>query len=148
MQVRLPFALLLCFIVPSFQRCTSTIATTQCDSASFSRGHPVSLGSYKNLLQFKGTNIEEIPAGTFRLLPEVTTLYLSFNAIKKLEPGSFEGLRKLNQLILNHNSLESISNGVFRGCDNLKVLDLGANKIKVIERNAFTELINLEEIVL
>lgn len=132
----------------SSPRCISTIATTECDSATFSRGHPLKLDSYRNFVQFKGANIEEIPSGTFRLLPEVSSLYLSFNTIKKLEPGSFEGLTKLNQLILNHNSLEIIVNEAFRDCNNLKILDLGANKIKTIERNAFSELINLEEIVL
>lgn len=142
------FVLFACYIGRSSERCTSTLATTECDAVNFSRGHPLVLESYKNFLQFKNANIQEIPSGTFRLLPEVTTLYLSFNAIKKLEPGSFEGLTKLNQLILNHNSLEAIRNGVFRDCSNLKILDLGANKIKTIEKNAFSELINLEEIVL
>lgn len=66
----------------SFQGCQSTIALTECENVIFEKNQPIELKSYKSFLQFKsGGRISEIPEGTFRFLPDLVTLYLSFNKI-------------------------------------------------------------------
>lgn len=143
------FIVLVSFIGESLQQCVSTIATTECNDIKFIKGRPLKLDFYKSFLQFKHNgNIEiEIPRGTFKMLPELTKLYLNGNNIKRLESGSFEGLSKLISLILSDNRINAVASGTFNECDRLKLLDLSRNQIQLIDIAAFANLANsLEEI--
>lgn len=65
----------------------------------------------------------------FNSLPDLQSLQLQANSIKKLNKG-LSCLRKLEYLRLDQNDLESISSQEISPCVNLIYLNVGQNKIE------------------
>ncbi|KAG5897703.1 hypothetical protein JTB14_007541 [Gonioctena quinquepunctata] len=137
--------LILVLTKSTHQLCRSSVGITTCDNEVLQKNVPLRVNDYKNLLQLKG-NYQSIPKGTFKLLTELKTLYISFDNVKNLEDGSFQGLYNLETLSLYSNQLEIINDGVFRDCRNLKKLNLGSNKIYEIESRVFDDTVILSEL--
>lgn len=142
----LKILLVVIFVKSSHQWCKSTVGFTTCGDEKLVKNRPLRIPGYKHLLEFATGHLEEIPAGSFRLLPEVNVLHISNNRVKNIEAGAFDGLEQLQKLILYNNELRVINQGAFRNCRNLKSLDLGQNKIADVETNAFADLLSLEEL--
>ncbi|XP_018572979.1 slit homolog 3 protein [Anoplophora glabripennis] len=133
-------------IKSSRQWCRSTVGFTTCGNEKLTENNPLRIADYKHLLEFEGGYLEEIPTGSFKLLPEVNILHISNNHVKTIEKGAFDGLQQLQKLILYNNELRVVNQGVFRNCRKLKSLDLGQNEISDVETNAFADLPSLEEL--
>ncbi|CAG9820108.1 unnamed protein product [Phaedon cochleariae] len=139
-------SIILIFLHNSLQDCRSSAGFTTCSNEYLRRNSPMRINDYKNILEFKITSLEEIPTGSFKLLPELTMLFISNSDVKYLEEGSFDGLYNLRKLSLYGNKLSMITNGVFRHCRKLETLDLGMNKIEEIQADSFNELTNLKDL--
>uniref|UniRef100_UPI00358E6221 leucine-rich repeat transmembrane neuronal protein 3-like n=1 Tax=Myxine glutinosa TaxID=7769 RepID=UPI00358E6221 len=94
-----------------------------------------------------GSNrIGDLDASTFRQLPNIRNLDLSYNHLEHLAPGLFSGLRKLQSLQLRANAIRSLPNRPFRDCRALEFLDLGYNRLRALPRTSFTGLKHLTEL--
>lgn len=146
MKLNLLLVIFLICTKKSDQVCRSTIGVTTCVNEILKSNTPIRINNYKSLLEFQQGTLEEIPAGSLRLLPEVKILQISNNKIKKLEPGSFDGVYNLESLSLYNNNLQEIKNGVFRDLGKVKNLNIGMNQIASIELDAFIDLKSLSEL--
>ena len=83
---------------------------------------------------------------TWRRLPSVSELDLSWNAIRRLEAnGAFGGgSTALLRLDLSENAIEAVPSSTFRHLSNLRRLDLGRNRLVRVQRHAFEQLVSLE----
>uniref|UniRef100_A0A6P7FA04 Leucine-rich repeat-containing protein 15-like n=1 Tax=Diabrotica virgifera virgifera TaxID=50390 RepID=A0A6P7FA04_DIAVI len=99
---------------------------------SFSKG--------KNLkvVMLYQTNTYKLESGTFRDLPKLRSLYLSYNQITDLQRRTFSHLPKLTDILLNYNKLKFIRPGVFVDLPVLRSLHLGNNLLSKIDDGVLT----------
>ncbi|XP_063775100.1 toll-like receptor 5 isoform X2 [Pseudophryne corroboree] len=78
-----------------------------------------------------------IQKNSFRNLPNLITLDLSYNIMLVLDQDAFVGLSRLENLILYYNSLNSsiLENNYFRDLISLQYLDLSSNTITYLKPN-------------
>ncbi|XP_059149392.1 peroxidasin homolog [Physella acuta] len=89
-------------------------------------------------------NLEAVPT----VPSDTTVLDLRFNKIKTVPKGSFRSLPNLSTLLLNNNEVEELEDGSFEGLPNLRYLYLYKNKIRKVNQNSFRHLPKLEQLYL
>lgn len=147
MASKLPLWILLaCFFKYTHQACSSTVAITTCTWDTIKPNKPLHINDYRTYLSFSRGNLDAVPSSTFKYLPQVTTLQLSYNKIKNLEEDAFLGLQDLKELNLYDNQLKVIEKDIFKYCPKLEKLDLGMNKISNIHEKAFENLARLRQL--
>ncbi|KAG8143496.1 hypothetical protein E2320_000722 [Naja naja] len=92
--------------------------------------------------------IQVLPYRSFRHLPQLKNLQLSYNKMEKIEGGAFENLGALEWLNLSCNHLTNLSKGIFLGLANLTLLLLHNNHLSVLHLEAFSPLPSLLDLQL
>jgi protein phosphatase 1 regulatory subunit 7 len=103
------------------------------------------LGHFKQLrlLELYDNMVQSLADDTMRGCgPSLTTLDMSYNAIRDMTPVSY--CSNLTELYLANNKLKEIKG--LSSLATLKKLDLGANRIRVMDPNELGGLVNLEEL--
>ena len=96
-------------------------------------------------LHLSDNRIETLPP--FTDIPELKTLALWGNRIRKLDSTSFHGLSNLERLDLDHNKLDSIHK-IFNELVSLQSLQMSHNQITTINKSPFRKLSNLRRLSL
>lgn len=130
----------------SLQDCRSTEALTTCSWDTFTSTKSLHLANYKPHFTVSKGNLEKLPNGALKSMPEITTLQLSANKISRLEEGALEGLGKLKKLNLYDNRLTVIEQKSLTNCNSLEKLDLGMNQIASVDSKALENVQKLVEL--
>ncbi|XP_071494887.1 peroxidasin homolog [Diadema antillarum] len=128
-------------------RCLCFRTTVRCMHLDMRR-IPTSVPSNTQILDLRFNQINEIPAGSFRNLPNVSTLLLNNNNIRRIHRGAFSGLRHLKYLYLYKNKISEIDARAFDGLNNLEQLYLYSNQLKKVPPGTFSNLPSLERLFL
>ncbi|XP_017794847.1 PREDICTED: leucine-rich repeat-containing protein 15-like [Habropoda laboriosa] len=106
----------------------------------------VGLTDLLQFLRLDNNKIDEIVAGSFDNLREMTHLHLEQNLLDRIAPGTFRGLKMLRGLFLDYNALRGIKKEDFDGLNSLQILDLQFNQITDIEVGSFDNLTGLRKL--
>eukprot|EP00058_Branchiostoma_floridae_P003557 XP_002589045.1 hypothetical protein BRAFLDRAFT_87518 [Branchiostoma floridae] len=109
------------------------------------------MGTFTNLpelftLYLSYNRITSIPPDTFTNLPKLDYLELKETQIASIQPGAISNLPQLCDLILPQNQITSIQTGTFSNLQNLNNLDLEENQIISIQPGAFINLHKLKNL--
>lgn len=102
------------------------------------------LQSVLSIFTCKYCGLEEIYIETFKLLPELEVLDLSFNKIKTIHQDSFASNNKLKSLALAGNKLTSIPSHLIMGLISIQKIDLTDNQI-IMKDEQFLNSVYLKE---
>ncbi|XP_014680160.1 PREDICTED: SLIT and NTRK-like protein 6, partial [Priapulus caudatus] len=89
-------------------------------------------------------HFEKLDDGCLMDASNLTTLYLSNNAIFYISPQALRGLKKLQFLDLSYNAIEYIAPGTFKDIDEITTLRLEFNHLYTVSAGTFAGLKNLE----
>ncbi|XP_063968758.1 peroxidasin homolog isoform X1 [Lytechinus pictus] len=128
-------------------RCLCFRTTVRCMHLDMRR-IPTTVPTNTQILDLRFNQISEIPTGSFRNLPNVSTLLLNNNNIRRIHRGAFSGLRHLKYLYLYKNRIADIEDRAFEGLNNLEQLYLYSNQLKKIPPGTFSNLPSLERLFL
>ncbi len=103
----------------------------------------VTLPTHTTLINLNNNNLEHIPSGVFKDMPNVTWLNLAINQINRIDDNSFINIPSLTQLFLQKNKLKVLKANMFNGLVNLLEFKLHDNEIYFIQLNAFSQLTSL-----
>ncbi|XP_028810570.1 leucine-rich repeat and transmembrane domain-containing protein 2 [Denticeps clupeoides] len=110
-------------------------------------------GSFTNLsanlnalehLDLSNNYLDNLPAGLFRELGNLTELSLRNNSLTLLDRELFQGLAQLRHLDLSLNGLSAVPLGLLDELHGLTWLSLAGNRLHALERAAFEPLANLQ----
>lgn len=125
-------------------RCVCLRTTIRCMHLGLTRVPPVPPTT--KILDLRFNQIRDLPPGTFRNLPELTTLLLNNNKITRIRNGAFAGLSRLEYLYLFKNEISEIESEAFQGLDSLTQLYLYSNNLTTIYPNTFSNLPSLDRL--
>ena len=92
-------------------------------------------------LNLSYNQIQYIPSGAFKNLPNCTELNLSSNKIQDIPSGAFKNLSSCTELNMGKNRLTHIRTLIFDGLSSLEDLDLRSNQISDIDPGSFFRLL-------
>ncbi|KAM6962295.1 leucine-rich repeat and transmembrane domain-containing protein 2 [Tautogolabrus adspersus] len=92
--------------------------------------------------------LDNLPAGLFRDMSNLTRLTLHNNSLTGMDRELFQGLGGLQSLDLSLNGLSSVPLGVLDELQSLRWLSLAGNRLHGLERAAFEPLANLQHLEL
>ncbi|XP_071837121.1 peroxidasin homolog isoform X3 [Apostichopus japonicus] len=141
MAIGLPY---LSLSVACPHRCVCLRTTIRCMHLGLNR--VPSVPATTKILDLRFNQISEIQPGTFRNLPELTTLLLNNNKITRIVNGAFSGLSNLEYLYLFKNEISEIGSEAFEGLESLTQLYLYSNNITTIYPNTFSNLPSLDRL--
>ena len=104
-----------------------------------------------SLLQIDITNVDQLAAGSLRLLTSLKTLTIYQNIPEGKEfivQGSFEGLHKLHNLNIAQLGLHSLNNGSLSHLSSLSSLDLSGNFFNSLPRGVLCDVTALRTLLL
>ncbi|KAK3103193.1 hypothetical protein FSP39_017227 [Pinctada imbricata] len=110
------------------------------------RTSPVDRLSQLATLKLKNNNIKVVDSDTLAGMPNLNTLDLSSNKIKRINEKALQNLEGLQSLKINKNRIRDLKNGVISRQTNLLDLDFSENLLKRLDEKMFAGLKNLEEI--
>ncbi|XP_075790597.1 LOW QUALITY PROTEIN: slit homolog 1 protein [Pelodiscus sinensis] len=92
---------------------------------------PGELSSFRHLqlVDLSNNKISSLSNSSFSNMSQLTTLILSYNALRCIPPLAFEGLRALRLLSLHGNNISSLPEGLFADASSLSHLAIGANPL-------------------
>lgn len=96
-----------------------------------------------NVLDLSENKIRILHNATF-MLPDLSTLILSDNAISDIDDNTFLGLESLTDLYLARNKIYDLSENCFRYNSQLNVLDLSGNKLDEVPLKTFSNTRKLQ----
>lgn len=99
-------------------------------------------------LEMSGSQIQEIPPGTFIFQGTLMELSLQKNKIKILHSESFDRLENVKTLSLQSNEISDLPENVFDPLKNLLTLNLNDNKLTVIHADSFGAHNNFDSVFL
>uniref|UniRef100_A0A8C4ZFQ7 Leucine rich repeats and transmembrane domains 2 n=1 Tax=Gadus morhua TaxID=8049 RepID=A0A8C4ZFQ7_GADMO len=100
------------------------------------------------VLDLSNNYLDNLPAGLFRDMTNLTRLALHNNSLTSLDKELFQGLGGLQRLDLSLNGLSSIPLGLLDETQGLRWLSLAGNRLNGLERAAFEPLANLQHLEL
>lgn len=112
------------------------------------------------LINFNGSNIEKLQQGSFRFVPQLTDLKLSYNRLKfipenvfnglnikrlhlndngleEIQGNAFKSMKKLLEFYANNNNLQFYNTNWFKSSNELRVIDFSNNKLRNIPTRSF-----------
>lgn len=95
-------------------------------------------------LYLTGNEMENIPAGAFKKVPNIKHLWLDNNDLKEVPTEPLKNLKKLEYLNLDQNKIRHIKQNSFESLSKLQTLTLFQNEIKEVEVEGFKGLDKLE----
>ncbi|XP_078665902.1 uncharacterized protein LOC144908239 [Branchiostoma floridae x Branchiostoma belcheri] len=106
------------------------------------------INRYRNLscLHLHDNKIKMIDPGTFKTLPKLRSLILSYNQITMIQVGTFQNLPNLQKLDLTGNNITIIKAKTFQNLPELRYLKLANNPITTIQKDSFQKLPTLERL--
>uniref|UniRef100_A0AAY4A5W8 Slit homolog 1 protein n=1 Tax=Denticeps clupeoides TaxID=299321 RepID=A0AAY4A5W8_9TELE len=92
---------------------------------------PKELSAFKHLqlVDLSNNRISSLSNSSFANMSQLTTLILSYNALRCIPPLAFAGLRSLRLLSLHGNDISELHEGIFRDVAFLSHLAIGANPL-------------------
>ncbi|KAJ3612519.1 hypothetical protein NHX12_020794, partial [Muraenolepis orangiensis] len=111
---------------------------------------PAALANLSSLevLDLSNNYLDNLPAGLFRDMSNLSRLSLRNNSLTSLDPQLFQGLGNLQILDLSLNGLSSVPLGLLDEIQGLRWLSLAVNRLHGLERPAFEPLANLQHLEL
>lgn len=108
------------------------LSTLRMDNVSLKAIYPQNFENITHLvvLQLPNNQIEHLPAGVFRHVPQLHDIDLSGNAIASIDADAFRDCIHLQTLHMDNNRLVSLSPEWFRGLNDVKHIDLSDNFIE------------------
>ncbi|XP_056157942.1 leucine-rich repeat and transmembrane domain-containing protein 2-like, partial [Lampris incognitus] len=100
------------------------------------------------VLDLSNNYLDNLPAGLFRDMSNLTRLTLHNNSLTSLDRDLFQGLGGLQSLDLSLNGISSVPLGLLDELQSLRWLCLAGNRLNGLERAAFEPLINLQHLEL
>ncbi|XP_056435015.1 leucine-rich repeat and transmembrane domain-containing protein 2 [Gadus chalcogrammus] len=100
------------------------------------------------VLDLSNNYLDNLPAGLFRDMTNLTRLALHNNSLTSLDKELFQGLGGLQRLDLSLNGLSSVPLGLLDETQGLRWLSLAGNRLNGLERAAFEPLANLQHLEL
>ncbi|KAM4615556.1 leucine-rich repeat and transmembrane domain-containing protein 2 [Polymixia lowei] len=100
------------------------------------------------VLDLSNNYLDNLPAGLFRDMSNLTRLTLHNNSLTGLDRDLFQGLGSLQSLDLSLNGLSSVPLGLLDEVQGLRWLSLAGNRLHGLERAAFEPLANLQHLEL
>ncbi|XP_029317837.1 leucine-rich repeat and transmembrane domain-containing protein 2 [Cottoperca gobio] len=99
-------------------------------------------------LDLSNNYLDNLPAGLFRDMSNLTRLTLHNNSLTVMDRELFQGLGGLQSLDLSLNGLSSVPLGLLDELQSLRWLSLAGNRLHGLERAAFEPLANLQHLEL
>ncbi|XP_054480418.1 leucine-rich repeat and transmembrane domain-containing protein 2 [Anoplopoma fimbria] len=99
-------------------------------------------------LDLSNNYLDNLPAGLFRDMSNLTRLTLHNNSLTVMDRDLFQGLGGLQSLDLSLNGLSSVPLGLMDELQSLRWLSLAGNRLHGLERAAFEPLANLQHLEL
>uniref|UniRef100_A0A8C1V7F1 Slit homolog 1 protein n=1 Tax=Cyprinus carpio TaxID=7962 RepID=A0A8C1V7F1_CYPCA len=92
---------------------------------------PKELSNFKNLqlVDLSNNKISTLTNSSFANMSQLTTLILSYNALRCIPTLAFGGLRSLRLLSLHGNDISELPDGIFNDAASLSHLAIGANPL-------------------
>ncbi|XP_048843826.1 slit homolog 1b isoform X2 [Brienomyrus brachyistius] len=92
---------------------------------------PKELSAFKHLqlVDLSNNRISSLSNSSFANMSQLTTLILSYNALRCIPPLAFSGLRSLRLLSLHGNDISELPDGIFSDVAALSHLAIGANPL-------------------
>ncbi|KAI7805148.1 hypothetical protein IRJ41_000318 [Triplophysa rosa] len=92
---------------------------------------PQELSTFKNLqlVDLSNNKISSLTSSSFANMSQLTTLILSYNALRCIPTLAFAGLRSLRLLSLHGNDISELPDGIFNDATSLSHLAIGANPL-------------------
>uniref|UniRef100_A0A3B3T238 Slit homolog 1 protein n=1 Tax=Paramormyrops kingsleyae TaxID=1676925 RepID=A0A3B3T238_9TELE len=92
---------------------------------------PKELSAFKHLqlVDLSNNRISSLSNSSFANMSQLTTLILSYNALRCIPPLAFSGLRSLRLLSLHGNDISELPDGIFNDVAALSHLAIGANPL-------------------
>uniref|UniRef100_A0AAY4CDW9 Slit homolog 1 protein n=1 Tax=Denticeps clupeoides TaxID=299321 RepID=A0AAY4CDW9_9TELE len=92
---------------------------------------PKELSTFKNLqlVDLSNNKINSLTNSSFANMSQLTTLILSYNALRCIPGMAFSGLRSLRLLSLHGNDISELPDGIFGDVASLSHLAIGANPL-------------------
>ncbi|XP_061768309.1 leucine-rich repeat and transmembrane domain-containing protein 2 isoform X2 [Nerophis ophidion] len=107
----------------------------------------VNLSSLEEL-DLSNNYLDNLPAGLFRDMINLTKLTLHNNSVTVMDRDLFQGLGSLQSLDLSLNGLASVPLGLLDELQSLRWLSLAGNRLRGLERAAFEPLSHLQHLEL
>lgn len=96
------------------------------------------------VIDLRNNDIEELKAGAFTDLEQITTILLDDNVIRKIEVGAFSNLPAVKHIRISNNSLTHLAAGTFEDLPKVETIRLNLNRnLATIEPGAFRNLASL-----
>ncbi|XP_024861417.2 leucine-rich repeat and transmembrane domain-containing protein 2 [Kryptolebias marmoratus] len=99
-------------------------------------------------LDLSNNYLDNLPAGLFRDMSNLTRLTLHNNSLTVMDRDLFQGLGGLQSLDLSLNGLSTVPIGLLDELQSLRWLSLAGNRLHGLERAAFEPLANLQHLEL
>ncbi|XP_061815423.1 leucine-rich repeat and transmembrane domain-containing protein 2 [Nerophis lumbriciformis] len=115
--------------------------------ASLGASALVNLSSLEEL-DLSNNYLDNLPAGLFRDMINLTKLTLHNNSVTVMDRDLFQGLGSLQSLDLSLNGLASVPLGLLDELQSLRWLSLAGNRLRGLERAAFEPLSHLQHLEL
>ncbi|XP_035474572.1 leucine-rich repeat and transmembrane domain-containing protein 2 [Scophthalmus maximus] len=104
--------------------------------------------SFLEELDLSNNYLDNLPAGLFRDMSNLTRLTLHNNSLTAMDRELFQGLGGLQSLDLSLNGLSFVPLGLLDELQGLRWLSLAGNRLHGLERAAFEPLANLQHLEL
>uniref|UniRef100_A0A668AV84 Leucine rich repeats and transmembrane domains 2 n=1 Tax=Myripristis murdjan TaxID=586833 RepID=A0A668AV84_9TELE len=101
-----------------------------------------------SVLDLSNNYLDNLPAGLFRDMSNLTRLTLHNNSLTGMDRDLFQGLGSLQNLDLSLNGLSTVPLGLLDEVQGLRWLSLAGNRLHGLERAAFEPLANLQHLEL